>query len=186
MRKRWIWALVLPVAAVAAAVAAYAGPVRATPQLCFSSTPLLGARPGTFGEIVSKVKTEVPQEWEEEIKTEGASDLYVQQNTWTSLSACGGHTASTGWHTHPGPSLVTVTEGSVAVYDGDDPTCTPHVYTAGTANNAFVDPGGGHVHLIRNATDAEAQTIAVQLVPAGTTMRRQDASDPGNCSFPSP
>ena len=81
-----------------------------------------------------------------------------------------------------GPSFVIVTQGSVTAYDGDDPACTPHVYTAGTANNAFIDAGGGHVHIIRNETGAVAQTIAVQLIPAGAT-RRQDAPDPGNCSF---
>jgi hypothetical protein len=29
----------------------------------------------------------------------------------------------------------------------------------------FVDPGGGHVHLIRNEKDVPAQTIAFQLIP---------------------
>jgi hypothetical protein len=38
-----------------------------------------------------------------------------------------------------------VTQAGVAVDDGDDPTCMPHVYTANTADNAFVDPGGGHI-----------------------------------------
>ncbi len=62
------------------------------------------------------------------------------------------------------------------MYEGDDPSCTPHVYTANTANNSFVDIGGGDVHLIRNETGAVAQTIAVQLVPAGAT-RRMDAAE---------
>ena len=59
----------------------------------------------------------------------------------------------------------------MTVYEGDDPTCTPHVYTADTANNSFVDIGGGDVHLIRNETGAVAQTMAVQFVPAGATRR---------------
>ena len=92
----------------------------------------------------------------------GASDLYVQQNTWQP----GG---STGWHTHPGPSFVIVTQGSVTVYEGGDPSCTPHVYTANTPTNSFLDTGGGDVHLIRNETGAVAQTIAVQLIPASAT-----------------
>ena len=75
-----------------------------------------------------------------------------------------------------------VTVGTVTAYDGDDPTCTPHVYTAGTANNEFVDPGDGHVHIIRNESSAVAQTIAVQLIPEGAT-RREDAPAPGNCPF---
>ena len=113
--------------------------------------------------------------WSEKIQTKGESDLYVQQNTWQP----GG---TTGWHTHPGPSFIIVTQGSVTVYDSDDPACTPHVYTANTADNGFVDPGDGHVHVIRNETSAMAQTVAVQLIPEGAT-RRVDAPDPGNCPF---
>ena len=86
---------------------------------------------------------------------------------------------STGWHTHPGASLIIVTQGTVTAYEGDDPDCSPHVYTAG---QTFVDPGGGHVHLIRNQTNAVAKTVAVQLVPHGP-MRRIDAPAPGNCPF---
>lgn len=168
MKSKWVGALL--VATVATAV--YAANVTATPSSGFTATTLAKA---TYGEIFSHVHTHTPQFWKEIIKTKGASDLYVQQNTWQP----GG---STGWHTHPGPSFVIVTQGSVTAYDGDDPTCTPHVYTAATATNAFIDPGGGHVHIVRNETSAAAQTIAVQLIPAGAT-RRQDTPDPGNCPF---
>ncbi len=176
MRRKWIWVLVVALIGVAV----YVGNVLATPATVpgFKGTTLANA---TFGEIFSHVQTQTPQFWNEVIKTEGASDLYVQQNTWDP-SLRGGCIPSTGWHTHPGPSLVIVTQGTVTEYDGDDPTCTPHVYTAGTANNSFVDIGGGAVHIIRDASGAIAQTIAVQLIPAGAT-RRQDAADPGNCSF---
>jgi len=110
--------------------------------------------------------------WYAHLRTHGTSDLFVQDNTWDP----GG---STGWHTHPGASLIIVTQGTVTAYDGDDPACTPHVYTVG---DTLVDSGGGHVHLIRNETPAPAKTIAVQLVPHGP-MRRLDAPAPGNCSF---
>jgi hypothetical protein len=46
----------------------------------------------------------------------------------------------------------------------------------------FVDPGGDHVHNIRNEGAEEARTIAVQLIPADA-VRRIDAADPGNCPF---
>src|SRR5262249_24255168 len=111
----------------------------------------------------------------------GATDLYVQANTWDPAT-CDGCIPSTGWHTHPGPSFVIVTQGSVTVYNSDDPACTPHVYTAGTPNNAVVDPGGGHVHIIRDESGAVAKTVAVQFIPAGAA-RRQDAPDPDNCPF---
>lgn len=106
-------------------------------------------------------------------KTKGSSDVYVQSNVWQP----GG---STGWHTHPGHSLIIVTAGTVTAYEGNDPSCTPTVYTAGMG---FVDPGGDHVHNIRNESTTDvAQTIAVQLIPA-TAARRIDAPDPGNCHF---
>lgn len=174
MKTKWALAIIVGLAGLAA----YAANVRATPAtpLAFSGTTLAKA---AYGEIDSHVVAEPA--WQEKIKTHGSSDLYVQQNTWDP-SLCGGCVPGTGWHTHPGPSFIVVTQGSVSVYDGDDPACAPHVYTAGTAHNAFVDPGGGHVHVIRNETGSVAKTIAVQLIPAGAE-RRQDAPDPGNCSF---
>lgn len=105
-------------------------------------------------------------------KTKGQSDLYVQSNVW----AAGG---STGWHSHPGHSLIIVTAGAVTNYMGDDPDCKPTVYTEGMG---FVDPGGDHVHIIRNEGTVEARTIAVQLIPADA-MRRIDVPSPGNCPF---
>ena len=105
-------------------------------------------------------------------KSKGASDVYVQSNAW----APGGNT---GWHSHPGHSLIIVTAGTVTDYEGHDPNCKPHLYKKGMA---FVDPGGDHVHIIRNEGDVEAKTIAVQLVPAGAA-RRVDVADPGICHF---
>ncbi len=163
-------ALSILVAATAGTVFA-ASTATATPSAGFTGTTLAKA---TFGPISSQVRIVSPN-WKESLKTKGLSDLYVQQNTWQP----GG---STGWHTHPGPSLVIVTQGTVTVYDGDDPTCTPHAYSAGSSNNSFVDEGDGHVHIVRNETAAPAQTIAVQLVPS-TADRRQDAANPGHCPF---
>jgi hypothetical protein len=94
-------------------------------------------------------------------KTKGDSDLYVQSNTWEP----GG---STGWHTHPGHSLIILTAGTVTEYDGDDPSCTPKVHTAPAT---FVDPGGNHAHLIVNQGSVRAQGYAVQLIPKGAARR---------------
>ena len=179
MKSKWL--LLVALAAIGAAV--YGGNVLATPATTpgFSGTTLAKA---TFGELDIKAHTTPADIWKAELKTKGDSDLYVQQNTWDPTppppdgTGCG-CTPSTGWHTHPGPSLVVVTQGSVTAYDGDDPGCTPHVYSAGTPNNAFVDPGDGHVHIIRDESGARAQTIAVQLIPAGQP-RRIDVADPGN------
>ena len=105
-------------------------------------------------------------------QTKGMSDVYVQSNTW----APGG---STGWHMHPGQSLVIVTAGTVTDYEGHDPECRPHVYTKGMS---FVDPGGEHIHNLRNEGDVEARTLAVQFIPADAA-RRIDVADPGICHF---
>jgi quercetin dioxygenase-like cupin family protein len=112
------------------------------------------------------------QLWQSLQETKGLSDVYVQSNVW----APGG---STGWHSHPGHSLIIVTAGTVTDYEGHDPDCKPHVYKAGMG---FVDPGGNHVHILRNEGAIEAQTIAVQLIPADAA-RRIDVADPGNCHF---
>ena len=105
-------------------------------------------------------------------RTKGPSDLYVQSNVWTP----GG---TTGWHTHPGRSLIIVTAGTMTAYEADDPTCAPRQYTIG---EGFVDEGGDHVHVLRNEQAVEARTVAVQLVPADAT-RRIDAATSPHCGF---
>jgi len=72
-----------------------------------------------------------------------------------------------------------VTEGAVTAYEGDDPNCKPTVYTQGMG---FVDPGGGHVHILRSEGTVAASTIAAQLIPADQP-RQIGVADPGNCHF---
>lgn len=100
------------------------------------------------------------------------SDYYIVANT----VATGGYS---GWHTHPGPSIVLVKSGVATVYDGDDPSCTPKTYPAGSG---FVDPGDGHIHMVRNEGAAVLITQAFQIIPTGQA-RRIDAPSPGNCPF---
>jgi hypothetical protein len=112
------------------------------------------------------------QLWRSMQETKRSSDIYVQHNVW----APGG---STGWHSHPGQSLIIVTAGTVTNYEGPDPACKPHVYKIGMA---FVDPGGDHIHILRNEGAVEAKTITVQFIPADAS-RRIDVAAPGNCRF---
>jgi uncharacterized cupin superfamily protein len=165
MRRRLLWLT----GGVVLGAAAYAGVALATPSAGFVSTTLATGR---FEEIDVHNMTLPANFWQAKLKTQGLSDLYVQSNVW----APGG---TSGWHTHPGHSLITVTAGTVTAYEGDDPSCTPHVYTPGMG---FVDHGGDHVHVLRNEGEVEARTITVQLIPAAAT-RRIDAPDPGNCTF---
>jgi len=116
-------------------------------------------------------------------KTKGRSDVYVQSNVWPPVNPTTGVIASTGWHTHPGHSLIIVTAGTITEYDAD---CTPRVYTfvPGQPAPTLVDPGRGHVHIIRNEGLVAASTIAVQLVPndPNKANRRIDVLAPENCS----
>ena len=77
----------------------------------------------------------------------------------------GGHS---GWHTHPGPSIVSVKAGVGTLYEGDEPSCTPKTYPAGTG---FVDEGGGHVHILRNEGTVELETLVFSIVPTGAERR---------------
>ncbi len=162
LRKlKWVFVLYL------LGMAAHGGTVMATEGSMITSSTVSRGR---FDEI--DVQTGNGQAHQASIKMMGASDVYVISNT----IAPGG---KTGWHTHPGPSLITVQAGTVTAYDGDDPTCTPQVYQAGSG---FIDPGDGHVHLLRNEGSVDAVTIAVQILPADAA-RRIDAPAPSHCPF---
>ncbi|MGH9309830.1 MAG: hypothetical protein ACRD1U_10675 [Vicinamibacterales bacterium] len=65
------------------------------------------------------------------------------------------------------------------MYEGDDPSCTPHVHTAGMGR---VDEGGRHVHVMRNEDAVEARTVAVRLIPLGA-VRQNDAGSNAACAF---
>ena len=171
---KWRWFLLVTLAAIAAA--ALGGKVLATPPTTpgFSGTTLAKA---TIAALHIKAHAK-PGHWKVDLKTKEDSDLYVQQNTWDP-SLCGGCMPGTGWHTHPGPSIIIVTQGTVTAYEGDDPSCTPHTYGVG---QGFVDEGGTHVHVIRNEGAVEARTIAVQVIPA-LAVRRTDAQGSPNCPF---
>jgi hypothetical protein len=166
MRKKLGWLVLLGAAIVAAA-----GSALATPPEGFTSVPIAQGRFAAF-DVSNYFVSDKGKLWLSWQKTKGKSDGYVLTNVWQP----GG---STGWHTHLGHTLIIVTAGTVTHYEGDDPICTPHVYTAGMT---FIDRGGSHVHIVRNEGDVEAQVVAVRLIPAGQPGRI-DAPDPGNCHF---
>jgi quercetin dioxygenase-like cupin family protein len=177
MRKKLAWLTLL--SAVIVGTAIYSRKAVATPASGFVGTTLAVGRFGeidVFSHLIPEHGPEFEGHkrdfWLSWQKTKGLSDLYVQSNVWQP----GG---STGWHSHPGHTLVTVTEGTVTAYEGDDPDCKPHAYTKGMG---FVDHVTDHVHIVRNEGNVPATAIAVQLIPAGAA-RRIDAENPGHCSF---
>jgi quercetin dioxygenase-like cupin family protein len=125
---------------------------------------------GDYGPMM--VKGEKTGAWDVKITTKSESDVYVTRNS----IAAGGHS---GWHMHPGPSLITVTVGEITVYDSSDPLCTPKVYRAG---DGFID-SGDHAHLLKNESGAAAETVAVQFLADGSTRRIDVEPAPNNCSF---
>ncbi len=169
IHRRLLWRapIVVAMALVGMAVLTTV-PALATDAIGVTTTILAGPVP--FDNIGVRLMT---NDWKIRLQTNSATDFYVVDNVFDP-------NGNTGWHSHPGPSLITVVAGTITEYEGDDPMCTPHVYPAGTG---FVDKGGDHhVHLLRNEGTIPAETIASQLIPAGA-LRRIDEPDPGYCPF---
>jgi quercetin dioxygenase-like cupin family protein len=165
MKLKWILGLLVAVAGVSV----YVGNVMATMQSGVTTTIYAKS---TFDELDLNAHTIPADLWQARLKTHGLSDVYVVDNK----IAAGG---TTGWHTHPGPSLIFVVDGTVTNYTSDEASCTPHAYSKG---ESFIDPGSGDEHILRNETTAPAETIAVQILPKDA-VRRIDEPAPGNCSF---
>ena len=168
MRSKWV--IVLLVGVLGAAV--YGGIALATPPHGVSN-PLLVI--GNFaGGIDAAAKTDTdpgnPTDfWQVRISAKGATDVHVLEN----VIAPGG---SFGWHSHPGPSLVTVKSGKLSVYGSD--CTTPEDFGPGSPNGStFVDQGHD-LHMVRNnSTTDVADVYVVSFVPAGF-QRRIDEPNP--------
>ena len=145
-------------------VAAYGGTVQAPPPVAV--VPL--APVGHFDEINTKAKS---GDWQAKIMTKGLSDVHVVEVTIQPGQAL-------GWHRHLGPSFVIVKSGTATFYMGDDPTCTPHVFLAGSS---LFEPAGD-VHIVRNEGSEPLVNVVFQLIPAGAPRLIPEPS-PGNCPF---
>jgi quercetin dioxygenase-like cupin family protein len=89
-----------------------------------------------------------------------------------------GQNAPTGWHTHPGPALVTVVKGSLTYQDAMSNRCNNITYAAG---EGFVDRGFGHVHRAIAGADG-VDFYVVYLLPPGTETHVIPANAPAECS----
>src|SRR5579871_5522448 len=99
-------------------------------------------------------------------------DVVTRQLTF----AAGG---GSGWVSHPGPQYVIVTQGTISVYEANDPTCTARRFSAG---EGFVGIPND-VHILRNEGTGPAMIVVTFLdVPLGGAFRI-DAPRPGNCPF---
>ena len=89
-----------------------------------------------------------------------------------------GPNVPTGWHTHPGPAIVTVVKGAVTYEDAEANRCVDATYTAG---EGFVDRGFGHVHRAIAGADG-VDFYVVYLLPPGSGTHVIPASAPSDCS----
>jgi hypothetical protein len=138
------------------------GAALATPGLNVLSAPV-HARGTTDGKIDVSTKAV-------KLKTKKAIDFATQQ------IVIGGN-GHTGWHSHPGPVLVTVKSGGLRVIYANDCTGVGTLYEAG---DSFVDRGSETVHIARNeSATANVELWATYLVPgAPGTAFRIDAPEP--------
>jgi quercetin dioxygenase-like cupin family protein len=108
--------------------------------------------------------------WHLQLKTEGAPSDFVVQDA---ALAPGGYS---GWHSHPGPVLITVKEGTASWYDAD---CVLHTYIAGTA---FIEEANAN-HAVRNESTTEnLRLINTYIIPHGVATRAEESAPP-QCSF---
>ena len=138
------------------------------------ASPAVGVTPtvigrGTYHAFKVKSARSAPFEFEAEAKPE--IDMIVRTHDYAVNS-------STGWHTHPGPVFITVTEGEVTFYEYDDPTCTPHRVKKG---EGYVDTGHGHIG--RNESGAPAKDVTVIIAPVGGAFRGELGEPGPYCSF---
>lgn len=131
-------------------------------------TPTLLAR-GTYEPFRVKSPPGSPVDFM--AKARSAIDIVVRKHDYD----VGGYT---GWHGHPGPVFITVTQGALTYYEYDDPTCTPHVVTAG---HGFVDNGRGHI--VRNESGQPAQDVSVILAPVAGAFRTELPAPNPFCGF---
>jgi hypothetical protein len=146
----------LPLAA--ALVVVFAGTVLATPAGGMSASPPLR---GTLSQSVHFNSGDV------KFQTKAPVDLVTRTITF----AVG---ATSGWHSHPGIVLVTVTAGSLVRYSAD---CSFEVIPTG---GAFVE-SGDDPGLVRNEGTTASVTSVTFIVPAGTAVidLRIDKDNPG-------
>jgi hypothetical protein len=123
---------------------------------------------GTVGQPLARVAVQDTFK----IDTSAASDVAIVKVA----IAPGGET---GWHSHPGPHLIAVAEGTLTVYAADDSACQPKAYPTGTG---LFSRGTGDVRNERNEGAAPVVLYVTYVIPAGSVARADEPKNPGNCS----
>lgn len=92
------------------------------------------------------------------INTDGNATLVVQGLRL-------GPSASSGWHTHPGPEYSVITVGNVVVETATE--CVPVNYGAGQA--VFIP--AGVPHLVANEVGRDAEVVLTYTLPVNAPVR---------------
>lgn len=103
------------------------------------------------------------------LETQGEIDVAVQRI----VIAPGG---TLGWHSHPGPTVVTIKQGTMSFYHAE--MCTEEIeYETGDSFSNMPD----EIHMARNEGSVDLVVFASYFVPSGTppTGLRIDQPSPG-------
>jgi quercetin dioxygenase-like cupin family protein len=141
------------------------GIVLATPIVGLNFANILAT--GTINtEVLDRAKVELPpvvgqekeedDDWNVKLTTSGPSNFIVQDVSYFP----GGHT---GWHSHPGILLITVTEGSIEWYDSN---CEKTVYNVGDSLTENT-----HTHYFRNVGSVNARVMVAYILAKGQPRR---------------
>lgn len=80
------------------------------------------------------------------------------------------------WHTHAGPVVVNVDQGTLVYVPAED--CAHIEYPAGTA---FVDPGHGHVHSAVNPSSTDVTVLVATFFEAPQAGPLLISAEPADC-----
>ena len=158
------------VASATVMVLVFAGSALGTPGGNVISAPIL-----VRGDFIDRVDVKVKFERDGSTVISNAPDageVVVQEVTI-------GPGGTTGWHSHPGPVVVVIKQGTLTYVRADGGVCTSTPYSAGTA---FVDPGQGHAHTAFNLGAENLVLIATYFdVPVGGSPRIDVPVVPSAC-----
>ena len=145
-------------------------PAHGTPGSGFQPSPVVNGHFGTLNINTAGDKTD---KWGLHLKTLDDSDIGVDRLTVQPGGV-------SGWHTHPAPTFITVTQGTIEWFDAA--TCDATTYTAG---ESFIEPQY-RAHNVRNPAAAGGQVaefIAVVIKPVGFVgpTFRIDRDLPSSC-----
>ena len=149
----------------------FLSPALATGGSGFAPAPIVN---GHFGTLNINTAGDKTGKWGLILKTLDSTDIGADRLTVQPQGF-------SGWHAHPAPVFVTVTQGTIEWYD--DALCAAHTYTVG---ESFVE-APYRAHNVRNPAAPGGQVaefVAVVIKPAGFVGAsfRLDRDEPSSCS----